>query len=130
MDIEVHKHNRIRTEPPYVFYVGRSQLQRYYGTDRCLSALGNPFTLAPGGDREEVIASYRKWLWHKVLEHDDPVVGGLEILGAAYQQHGKLRLVCHCVSETAPFQEPMVCHAQVIARCLRWRSNARAHSDT
>lgn len=113
MDIVVCKHNRIRTvSPPYVFYVGRSQLQRHYGTDRCLTALSNPFTLAPGGDREEVIASYRRWLWSKVLEHDDEVVNALEVLSVGYQQHGKLRLVCHCA--------PRPCHADIIKACLEW----------
>ena len=105
LNIEICEHGDIDTESPYVFYVGRDQLQQFYGAGRCLSALGNPFTLG------DAVAHYRRWLWHKLQRHDLDILRALDILETAYQQYGKLRLVCSCTP----------CHGDVIKACLEER---------
>ena len=113
MDIKVAKHKHIRTEPAYVFYVGRSNVKRYYGPDRCLTALGNPNPLRHEADREKVVQEYRAWLWNKVQAADPQVLRALQVLQDAYETHGRLVLVCHCA--------PLTCHADIIKACLEWR---------
>ena len=36
------------------------------------SPLGNPYALGRDGNREQVIAKYRRWLWARLQEHDSP----------------------------------------------------------
>ena len=110
--ISLAKHKKVRTEPAYVVYVGRSDVERYYGAHRCFTTLGNPYTLAAGGDRTDVIEKYRRWLWHAIKTDDSAVCNALADLLLLYEEHGKLVLVCHCA--------PELCHADVIARCLEW----------
>jgi len=119
MNIKVAKHKRVRTEPNYVYYVGRSNVNRYYGADHCLHALGNPFKMGPGGERAEVIAKYRVWLWQKLQAADPKVLKALETLERAYKRHGRLVLVCHCA--------PLACHADIIKACLEWRAKEAKH---
>ena len=118
MNIQVMRHKHIRTEPPYVFYVGRSNVERYYGPERCLTALGNPFHVGPTHDLADAIAAYRKWLRAKLEAEDPQVLKALQVLQDAYETHGRLVLVCHCA--------PKACHADVIKACLEWRVNGGA----
>jgi len=65
---------------------------------------GNPFRIADGASREEVIARYRRWLWQRIREGRV----SLEVLAAL---DGKT-LACHCA--------PLPCHGEVLARAAAW----------
>ena len=65
---------------------------------------GNPFVIGRDGDRAEVIAKYRAWLWRAF--GDGHI--GLDELAAL---DGK-RLACWCAPEP--------CHGDVLAAAARW----------
>lgn len=74
------------------------------------SPLGNPFRIGPDGDRQAVVAKYRRWLWSS-LKADRAVRLELHELLAKARQ-GPLELVCWCA--------PQACHADVIASAIHW----------
>ena len=65
---------------------------------------GNRFVIGRDGDRAEVIAKYRAWLWREI---GDGRIGLAEL--AALE--GK-RLACWCAPEP--------CHGHVLAAAARW----------
>ena len=73
------------------------------------SPLGNPFVLGRDGDRDTVVAKYRRWL-HANLDNPEVKRALHDLLYQARQ--GPLELVCWCA--------PQACHADVIRRCLQW----------
>lgn len=75
------------------------------------SLLGNPFKLGVDGDRQEVLAKYRAWLWSEVQANS-------EVAQAIRALPEDAVLGCWCVSCSNLGEE--VCHAQVIAKCWRW----------
>ena len=64
------------------------------------SKWGNPFVIGKDGDREEVIALYRKYLW----ESKDLLACLPELIDK--------NLVCYC--------SPDPCHGEVLARAVKW----------
>lgn len=89
----------IRTHQDGV-YIGR----RMPGRDG--SPLGNPYRLAPGALRADVIAKYETWL-DMQLSSDTPARRAFDQLVAA-ARHGDLVLLCWCA--------PLECHGDVIRR--------------
>ena len=89
-------------------YIGR----RMAGTGE--SPLGNPFYLRNRSDMEErqqVVASYRSWLWDKIQDRASLQAQALEkLLGSARQ--GPIELECFCA--------PLPCHGDVIKSALSW----------
>lgn len=75
------------------------------------SLLGNPFVIGKHGDRTEVIAKYKKWLWAQ-YKQKGRVYNTLCYLLREAQQHDEISLVCYCY--------PKQCHAEVIKDCLTW----------
>jgi len=75
------------------------------------SVLGNPFLIGRDGDRSEVIAKYRIWLWSQIRTKDE-VWDELKVLYYAWKKHGDLTLFCWCA--------PKACHGDVIKSCLEW----------
>lgn len=80
------------------------------------SVLGNQFVIGRDGTREEVIAKFRMWLWEAIQRRDDKVMAELERLKSAET------LSCWCadLDEKATYEGSLVCHAQVIARAIKW----------
>jgi len=78
------------------------------------SVLGNPFTIGRHGTREEVIASYREWLWMR-MRGDSPELRELDRLAEKLITDRGLTLVCWCA--------PKACHADVIASAIEWRNS-------
>ena len=83
------------------------------------SVLGNPFIIGRDGNRDEVIAKYRAWLWSEIKKR-----------GAVYNElirlakaDGEVVLVCYC--------KPLPCHGDVIIKAIEWlKLNAEAaHSS-
>ncbi len=62
---------------------------------------GNPFVIGRDGDRDEVIALYRTYLWNNP-----------ELMGALNELKGK-DLACWCA--------PRKCHADVLRRAIAWK---------
>lgn len=68
------------------------------------SPFGNPFVVGRDGDRAEVVARYRGWLWGRL--RSDPVFA--EKVRAL---HGR-DLCCCCA--------PSACHADVLVAAAAW----------
>ena len=75
------------------------------------SPLGNPYLLGRDGNREEVIAQYRRWLWAQLQSPGSPQERELRRL-LAQAQSGELELLCWCA--------PLPCHAEVVRSALLW----------
>lgn len=65
---------------------------------------GNPFVIGRDGDRAEVVAKYRRWLWDRIQNHPGwgEAVRGLR---------GKT-LCCCCA--------PLPCHGDVLLAAADW----------
>lgn len=72
--------------------------------------LGNPFAMKSEADRDQVIAQYRAWLWHKVRGRGPVFTELVRIRKLA--ETGEVRLLCWCA--------PKACHGDVIKRCVEW----------
>jgi hypothetical protein len=77
---------------PYDVYIGRG------------GPWGNPFRIGVDGDRQQVIARYRRWFWSEIQ-------AGRIDRGALARLHGK-RLGCFCA--------PKPCHGEVLERAAIW----------
>jgi hypothetical protein len=73
------------------------------------TALGNPFTLSPGQDRDTCIALYRTWLRDQWRQRRLAKTM-LRQLARQYQQTGHLVLICSCA--------PRPCHGDVIREAI------------
>jgi hypothetical protein len=93
--------------PSGTFYIGRSNPKVGIG-----SALGNPFVMGKDGNRDEVCAKYRKWLWAQLENYDPtkPLTPALNSL--KYLCLTKPDLVCWCA--------PAKCHGDVLKNCVTW----------
>lgn len=74
---------------PHTVYIGRG------------SKWGNPFVIGKNGDREAVIALYRKYLWQKIKSTRDD-----------FQNIQGQTLGCFC--------KPQACHGDVIVQAMNW----------
>ena len=74
------------------------------------SVLGNPFAIGRDGDREEVIARYRAWLWDQVKARNEVFAELLKIKAMA--ERGEVCLICWC--------KPLACHGDVVKACVEW----------
>ena len=80
-----------------------------------LSPLTNPYQIGVDGNRAEVIALYRKWLWNRiVISQDNPNDTYKELLSIAQRvkKGEKIKLSCYC--------KPLECHGDVVANCINW----------
>jgi hypothetical protein len=68
------------------------------------SKWGNPFIIGRNGDRSEVIAKHRSWLWSEIK-------AGRISLEELADLHGKT-LGCHCA--------PLPCHGDTLASAAAW----------
>jgi Domain of unknown function (DUF4326) len=84
----------------YDLYIGRGRDPRTGELGRW----GNPFRIGRDGDREEVIARYRRWLYEELR------LGRLSVRELA-ALHGKV-LGCWCT--------PRSCHGEVLAAAASW----------
>lgn len=105
------------THAPFVFPVGTRKIvvvnqrsgvggEAVDGT----SPLASPFRSAARG-REQAVSLYRRWLWVALNCVGSAQAVEIARLAEAVRQND-LTLVCHCA--------PKKCHAQVIARAVRW----------
>lgn len=75
------------------------------------SPLANPFKIGRDGDRDEVVAKYRCWLWRE-YKKGGLVRRELEAIAARVKAGEAVELVCWCA--------PQKCHGDVVARCVGW----------
>ncbi len=94
----------------YDHYIGRTQGK--YGK----TCLGNPFEIPKDGNREQVIAKYRDWLWDKMQEKNSLQSIELEKL-AEIARNKDIKLGCHCA--------PLTCHGDVVRKALGWINKER-----
>src|SRR4030066_309148 len=81
------------------------------------SVLGNPFIIGRDGNRDEVIAKYRTWLWSEIKKRGEVYDELLHL--AKLDIDGEVTLVCYC--------KPLPCHGDVIAKAIEWlKTNAEA----
>lgn len=86
------------------------------------SALGNPFRIGPGGDRDAVIAQYRQWFDDCVNAGDEAVLAELRRIYRVARDNGSVRLQCYCA--------PAACHADVIREFLENHLGAKDETTT
>ena len=84
-----------------VVYVGRG------------TPLGNNNYIGKHGNRETVIAKYRKWLWIQLKDPESKASQWIERLLLRAKQGTNVYLQCSC--------SPEACHADIIKRCLEWK---------
>lgn len=70
------------------------------------SSLGNPFSIGPDGDRQEVIAKYVEWLDIQMADPASPAARKFTSLVRLVKRNGSLVLLCWC--------HPEACHADVL----------------
>lgn len=75
------------------------------------SVLQNQFTIGRDGDREEVIAKYRKWLWNEV-QKKEAVFQELVRIAERVKKGEAVQLACWC--------KPLKCHGDVVKACVEW----------
>lgn len=93
-------------DAPEIVYIGRKHPRtKWQG-----SVLANPYTIGKDGDRDTVIAKYKKWLWLQIRSNNTVVID--ELYRLQKMDRTKLRLVCWC--------SPQACHGQIILDCLEW----------
>jgi len=80
----------------------------YTNIMRGQSVLGNPYRIGKDGDRDEVIAKYRRWLWAQVQAKTEV----LDILQDMASYAGDINLVCCCA--------PKRCHGEIVKRAIEW----------
>ena len=92
-------------------YIGRA------GKGKAGSPLANPFRIGKDGDREQVIAKYRTWLWGCMRHGNAEVMYELDRLRRLANELDGVTLVCFCrsVDEDRP-----ACHGDIIASAIRW----------
>ena len=66
---------------------------------------GNPYRIGKHGDRQQVIALYREWLWQEIRS------GAIALQDLA-ELHTEETLGCWCY--------PQDCHGDVLARAAAW----------
>lgn len=71
------------------------------------SIFGNPFKIGEDGDREQVIAKFKKYLWNKIKTDDN-------FMQEVKNLNGKI-LCCCCA--------PRVCHGDVLEAASKWLNN-------
>jgi len=74
------------------------------------SLLGNPFKVGEDGEREEVIAKYRRWLWEQIKLKNEVYLELKRI--AALAKQGDITLICWCA--------PKPCHADILRSAVMW----------
>lgn len=77
------------------------------------SPLANPYHDGRDGNRAEVIAKYRRWLWKQIQTENWVVINELKRLWQL-NRSGNLTLVCCC--------KPLPCHGDVVKSCIEWMS--------
>ena len=75
------------------------------------SVLSNRFVIGRDGDRDEVVAKYRAWLWLEVKAKGE-VWDELVRLAERRKAGEDIVLACWCA--------PLPCHGDVIVRCIEW----------
>lgn len=95
-------------------YVGRTRsVGKQYPA--AYHQLSNPFRIGKDGNREEVVAKYRQWLFQRIRIGQSSIRYALLALLEKAEFTGVV-LVCHCTNKP----EGNECHAQVVAKALAW----------
>ena len=74
------------------------------------SVLGNPYK----GERSQVIAQYRTWLWNEINKKSQVLTELLRLKEIA--EVADIALICWCA--------PKPCHGDIIKNCIEWLRTA------
>jgi hypothetical protein len=77
------------------------------------SVLGNPFAIGRDGDRAEVIAKYRVWLWERVKAR-----------GKVFEELVRIKKKAEAEDVYLVFCKPLACHGDVVKACVNWMLSA------
>ena len=78
-----------------------------------MSRLGNPYRIGKDGNRKEVIAKYRKYLWRCIKGKNEVYK---ELIKLSYMDNNT-RLGCWC--------KPKACHGDIIVKAINWLKKKR-----
>lgn len=106
----INRYHKLPTRPgvPRI-YIGRP------------SPLGNPFVIGQHGDRASCIEQYRHWLWQRLKDADQAVLGELRRINTLLVTTD-FELECYCV--------PADCHGRVIRDALAWLASRASGGAT
>lgn len=81
------------------------------------SIFGNPFHIGVDGNRAQVLALYRSYLWAAVnpadpLNTDNVLYRAVIRLCDKFVKDKEINLICHCA--------PVPCHGDIIKSCMLW----------
>ena len=99
-------------------YIGRKN--QAYKLEQ--SPLANPFIIGKHGSREQVVESYRRWLWEQVKEGmaGKPNAAWHELKSLQDYAKRLIEKYDECLTLTCWCKESELCHGDVIIRCLEW----------
>lgn len=103
MSVELINVRGLAPNQPGITYLGRPS-----GGWRG-SPLANRYRIGADGNRQEVIAKYRAWLWKMIQERDSEAWTELKRL---VDHKGTLTLGCWCL--------PEACHIEVVRAAILW----------
>jgi len=92
----------LKSQHDNVLYIGR-----YNAKSGCASPLANPFVIGADGDRDQVIARYRRWLWQQISAKNPAILRELSRI------NDDTVFVCWC--------SPEACHADVLMDWYRYK---------
>jgi hypothetical protein len=108
MHCEIHNANHGWPDGDNRFYVGRSKKKD--------SPLGNPYIVGKDGDRQTVMAKYRRWLWEEIKKGNKSAAYRELITIAEHYRYSSewepVKLICWCA--------PLPCHAEIIKSAMDW----------
>lgn len=78
------------------------------------SLLGNPYRIGEDGDRDEVIAKYRTWLWQQIRQRGAVYHELLRL--AEIVRNGDLYLICWCKQ----IDREVGCHGDILKSAITW----------
>ena len=77
------------------------------------SVFGNPFKIGKDGNRDQVLAKYKRYLWNGINDDSSEICLNIKKLCDKYvRDNGNLNLICHCA--------PLPCHGDIIRSCILW----------
>lgn len=76
------------------------------------SIFGNPFVIGKDGNRGQVLAQYKRYLWDAIKKENELYHAIVKLCDKFVRDGGNLTLICHC--------DPLPCHGHIMRDCIYW----------
>ncbi len=75
------------------------------------SVFGNPYRIGKDGNRDQVLALYKRYLWSAVKDENELYHNIIKLCDKLVRD-SEINLICHCA--------PLPCHGDIIKSCIKW----------